>query len=156
MSLIDKLRGDDTEEQPTDDGDEGDDTEQDDAPEEDTPEEVTLSTVEAVFNRHTVHLAEAEFIDGDTKRFMFDAMKRKDSAIVLYDYTAYGRRGNRKEAFVTIPDANLKTFETTRREKVRKKAAERERDVGVMPRPDAEELAEEYRQNKNIVEVNIQ
>lgn len=155
MSLLDRLRGDDTDEtNSTDDQPEAEEAVEDDNDDE-SEEQVTVVVTEALHNAHTVHLAEAEFIDGDTKRFMFDAMKRKNGGIVLYDYTAYGRRGNRKEAFVTIPDANLKTFETTRREKVRKKVDERTRDIGTMARSEAEEVAEKYRENANIEEVKF-
>jgi len=78
---------------------------------------------------YTEHTAVAEYMDGTEEEFVFDSMKRKDGAIVLKNYTGYNDKqvvsylfngsntgGFVGKAFATIPDANLKKFETTNRE----------------------------------------
>lgn len=80
---------------------------------------------------YTEHTGVAEFTDGETREVTFDAMKEKDGAIVLKNYTGYSKTkagltvsigpgsskgGFTSEAFMTIPYSNLKTFETTDRE----------------------------------------
>jgi len=111
--------------------DEDDEEKVEEEPEEDPDPIVTVRLREIVHSRHTVHLGEAEFMDGDTKRFMFDAMKRKNGSIVLYDYTSFQRCGRGTEEFVTIVPDKLKTFETVRREEVRVKTGKRALDMDV-------------------------
>jgi len=135
--------------------DEDDEEKVEEEPEDEEPEQVDVRVTEIMRSRHTVHLGEAEFMDGDTKRFMFDAMKRKNGSIVLYDYTSFQRRGRGKEAFVTIVPDNLKTFETVRREEVRVRTGKRSRDMGPFDPDQAEEYAEEMRQNENIESAEV-
>lgn len=146
-----------SDEDPRDCGCEDDEEEKADDTEdgEEEPVQVDVRVMEILRKRHTVHLGEAEFTDGDTKRFMFDAMKRKGGAIVLYDYTNFTGRGYGKEAFVTIPPDNLKTFETVRREEVRVRTGKRARDMGPFDPEQAEEYAEEMRQNENIESAEV-
>jgi hypothetical protein len=118
-------------------------------------EEVDVRVTEILRHRHTVHLGEAEFTDGDVKRYMFDAMKRKSGHIVLYDYTSFSGRGASSEAFVSIVPDNLKTFETVRREEVRVRTGLRERDMGPFTPDEAEEYAEKMRGNKDIESVKV-
>jgi len=93
-------------------------------------------------------------MDGDTKRFMFDAMKRKNGPIVLYDYTSFQRRGRGKEAFVTIVPDNLKTFETVRREEVRVKTGKRARDMDVRE-SNLDEYIERFEDSDDIGDIEV-
>lgn len=81
-----------------------------------------------ISHQYTEHTATAEFTDGETREFTFDEMNQTGSAIVLKDYVAahfndkYLLTGlsehidYESEAFITLSNANLKTFETTDRE----------------------------------------
>lgn len=145
MSLFDRFRSDETAVETSETGDDADDSE----------DMVDLRVTEILYNYHTVHLGEATFTNGDTERFMFDAMEHKNDYIVLYDYVEWNNLQNKKKAFVTISPNNLKTFETIRREEVRVRVGERVRDMGPKERQFAEEYAEKSEENDYIKSVEI-
>lgn len=120
----------------------------------DEDDEVTVRVEEWLYNRHTVHLGVATFADDDSRTFMFDYMTRKGDSIVLYDYIHNGTGSRSKEAFITIPHANLKTFETIRREEVKINYSYRERDKD-MERENAEKYVEDLQESDHIKNVEI-
>lgn len=118
-------------------------------------EVANIRVSENKYSKYTVSLGEAEFVDGDTKRFMFDSIQRKGGTITLYEYTSFDPPHSSRKPFISIESENLKTFEVVRREKVRVFDGKNTRQIGPLPFGQAKDVAEKLRQNKNVENVEV-
>ena len=93
---------------------------------DESSEEKMVEVKKTETRKYTEHTAELEFVDGSSRELKFDSMHRRDNCILLTNFTELTRihyGGDTygydfcDEVFLTIPYNNLKSLETTNRER---------------------------------------
>lgn len=65
---------------------------------------------------YTEHTAKAEWMDGETREYVFDGMKKTNGDIVLKDYRENREGRMTLQAFLTLPKSQIREFKTIKRE----------------------------------------